>query len=236
MSGASMGDFGLSSTIDAWSNALIDYYGTKYDKQENELAYERAIQNRDYMNAYNSPAQQMARLKQAGLNPRLMYGQGNTGNQPSLPSGYNPTKMRSTPKNIQVSPFDALNMKRQMADINYVDEMTRKQRLSNELFEDTMQNKKQGIISENFSKLYDAEFKQMKNNVLHENYEEIKRLTYQAMKNQWSIQQFEANLARREMTKSDTLWARKAFEWADKLGLQKRLEEAFINESKKWYK
>ena len=31
-------------------------------------------------NAYNTPAKQMERLRKAGLNPALMYGQGNTGN------------------------------------------------------------------------------------------------------------------------------------------------------------
>lgn len=32
-------------------------------------------------NSYNSPAAQMARYRQAGLNPHLIYGQGNPGNQ-----------------------------------------------------------------------------------------------------------------------------------------------------------
>jgi len=35
-----------------------------------------AIQDRDFENAYNSPKQQMARLKEAGLNPHLAYGSG----------------------------------------------------------------------------------------------------------------------------------------------------------------
>jgi len=39
----------------------------------------------DYQNAYNTPAQQMARLKAAGLNPALMYGQGTTGNASNQP-------------------------------------------------------------------------------------------------------------------------------------------------------
>lgn len=34
----------------------------------------------DYQNAYNTPVRQMERLKEAGLNPALMYGQGTTGN------------------------------------------------------------------------------------------------------------------------------------------------------------
>ena len=34
----------------------------------------------DYQNAYNTPVRQMQRLKDAGLNPALMYGQGTTGN------------------------------------------------------------------------------------------------------------------------------------------------------------
>jgi hypothetical protein len=36
-------------------------------------------------NAYNTPAQQMARLKEAGLNPALMYGQGTMGNATGAP-------------------------------------------------------------------------------------------------------------------------------------------------------
>lgn len=34
----------------------------------------------DYQNAYNTPLEQMKRYKEAGLNPALMYGQGNPGN------------------------------------------------------------------------------------------------------------------------------------------------------------
>ena len=39
----------------------------------------------DYQNKYNLPAAQMARLKSAGLNPALMYGQGTTGNATGAP-------------------------------------------------------------------------------------------------------------------------------------------------------
>ena len=37
-------------------------------------------------NEYNSPAAQMQRYAQAGLNPNLVYTQGNPGNQTSIPN------------------------------------------------------------------------------------------------------------------------------------------------------
>src|SRR5258706_14991604 len=42
-----------------------------------------AQRRQDAMNAYNTPANQMARFAAAGLNPNLIYSQGNAGNQPS---------------------------------------------------------------------------------------------------------------------------------------------------------
>lgn len=44
-----------------------------------ERQYAHAIEQRDYMNQYNAPAQQMARFKEAGLNPHLIYGKGTAG-------------------------------------------------------------------------------------------------------------------------------------------------------------
>lgn len=44
-----------------------------YDKQR-----EHALQDYNSQNEYNSPASQMARLKTAGLNPNLVYGNGNS--------------------------------------------------------------------------------------------------------------------------------------------------------------
>lgn len=49
----------------------------------------------DYQNEYNLPSSQMARLKAAGLNPALMYGQGTTGNANNYPQ----------PKYTELSPY-----------------------------------------------------------------------------------------------------------------------------------
>lgn len=67
-------------------NRLNRYYNQMLARQQNQWNLEQW--NRE--NAYNSPLAQMYRLRQAGLNPDLMYGQGTTGNSagsPELTSG-----------------------------------------------------------------------------------------------------------------------------------------------------
>lgn len=46
----------------------------KANKRENELAYQRRQEEVNKMNAYNSPAAQVMRLRAAGLSPNLAYG------------------------------------------------------------------------------------------------------------------------------------------------------------------
>lgn len=57
----------------------------QYHMSKKLAAYQNDLNKQylDYYNAYNAPAQQMARFKEAGLNPHLIYSQGNPGNQAS---------------------------------------------------------------------------------------------------------------------------------------------------------
>ncbi|AXH75011.1 MAG: DNA pilot protein [Microviridae sp.] len=54
------------------------------NKKLSELAYQRDQQQVSEMNKYNSPKEQMKRFGDAGLNPNLIYQQGNSGNQSQL--------------------------------------------------------------------------------------------------------------------------------------------------------
>lgn len=57
-----------------------------YDQQRKD-----ALADRDYNNVYNSPAEQMKRLKAAGLNPNLVYGNGGVAQSSSqMPRGSSP--------------------------------------------------------------------------------------------------------------------------------------------------
>lgn len=104
--GGSMGDGGgIAGAIinagaglyDSHKNREQSKWNTKYtneaQKREAELAYQRSIQMWERQNLYNSPQAQMERYKQAGLNPHLIYNQGNSGNASSFPQ-YQPANLQ----------------------------------------------------------------------------------------------------------------------------------------------
>lgn len=70
----------LSSSIDTAGSVIASGTTNKQTRKWNEKMYnlqrEHSLQDWEMQNAYNSPEQQMARLKAAGLNPHLVYGNG----------------------------------------------------------------------------------------------------------------------------------------------------------------
>jgi len=100
-------------------------YNRIKDKQENKrtnaanmaLAQYQATQNEaliDKQNQYNTPANQMARFGAGGLNPNLIYGQGNAGNQASAAKYEAPNvDYRTAPVNLTdvLSQYQDFNMK-----------------------------------------------------------------------------------------------------------------------------
>lgn len=71
--------------------AVLGTVGQLIASNQQETSAEHAAQHQydlakaatDAQNLYNSPAEQLKRFKDAGLNPNLIYGQGSAGNQPS---------------------------------------------------------------------------------------------------------------------------------------------------------
>lgn len=64
----------------------------EYNKQMAELQNQYNLENWKMQNEYNSPAQQVARLVQAGLSPNLAYGQVSPGNASSAPVSVTPER------------------------------------------------------------------------------------------------------------------------------------------------
>ena len=73
------------------------------NREDATTAYNRSIEMWNMNNAYNDPSAQMERLRQAGLNPNLVYGNGAT-TTASAPSA--PQASSATPQRFQG--FDAL--------------------------------------------------------------------------------------------------------------------------------
>lgn len=83
----------LGGLINAGSTSSANQSQLSYSKEMYEKQRADALADWNMQNAYNSPSAQMARFKEAGLNPNLIYGQ--MSNSPvvrsSSPQSYNPT-------------------------------------------------------------------------------------------------------------------------------------------------
>lgn len=72
--------------INAMSNARLNKKTMKWNEKMYGIQRADALADWNRQNEYNSPAQVMARLKAAGLNPNLAYGDIGSGNAPSVRS------------------------------------------------------------------------------------------------------------------------------------------------------
>ena len=96
---------GVASLIGGGISAVAGLFGGKksndanvkvareYNQGQMDLAKyqnEQNIKMWNMNNEYNTPAMQMQRMQEAGLNPNLMYGQGTTGNASSAPDTMTP--------------------------------------------------------------------------------------------------------------------------------------------------
>lgn len=99
--GSLLGDLGSSAMNNKAAqdtnkaNMEIAKYQAQWQQQENEKAYQRSLNMWNLQNEYNSPTQQMARIRAAGLNPNLVYGNGVTGNSAGSTPQYEPAKFNA---------------------------------------------------------------------------------------------------------------------------------------------
>ena len=92
----------IGGIISGISNLAGSYFGYKGQKEANKTNVQLAEQARQHdvsmwnaQNEYNTPAMQMQRLKEAGLNPNLVYGSGARSNNSR------PTTQSTSPQSRQ---------------------------------------------------------------------------------------------------------------------------------------
>ena len=110
--GGAMGALGQSSANK--TNIRLQREQNAWNERQAEKANQWNLQQWERENLYNSPQQQMQRLEQAGLNPNLMYGQGNPGSASSLksemPSSVAPARVNSSLQFLGNSLVPAISM------------------------------------------------------------------------------------------------------------------------------
>jgi len=135
----------LGSAISAGANAMISKRQRRWSEGQINKQYDRDIKQRDYMNWYNSPDQQMQRFEEAGLNPNLIYGKGTPGVQStpvksSVPEGKFPTVGK-----INLDPLTELNkyqnFRKLKAQTDLTSEVANGQFIKNQLARGTLQTK-----------------------------------------------------------------------------------------------
>lgn len=103
----------------------------EYNRLATDTAYQRELSLLKFQNDFNSPAAQMQRFKDAGLNPNLVYGQGSPGNMLSKPSVPQQAPSRAPQINFQMPDLSALMLQQSQRSLvdTKVEESTVKQDL-----------------------------------------------------------------------------------------------------------
>lgn len=78
-----------SAAVGAVSTGKMNKRAVNYAREAWEKQGQRDIQYYNMQNAYNDPSAQMQRLKDAGLNPNLVYGSGDVANTTKAPTAGN---------------------------------------------------------------------------------------------------------------------------------------------------
>lgn len=81
---AAIGGSLVSGIVNPIVNAKQAKKDREFSAQQSTIAHQRNLDMWNLQNEYNTPSAQMQRFKDAGLNPQLIYGQGNPGNAQQL--------------------------------------------------------------------------------------------------------------------------------------------------------
>lgn len=117
---------GGTGVLNTAGNIIATDMTNKANKQLAEYAYQKDLEMWNKQNEYNNPLNQMARLKAAGLNPHLVYGNGAVGNTTGGIPQYNAPHLQKPDINLDIVP--AIQMYNQVrlneAQVNNIQKQT----------------------------------------------------------------------------------------------------------------
>lgn len=142
----SAGITGISNIVGAGINAAQSRRNVratnKANRQLAEYSFNKNLEMWHLQNQYNSPQAQMQRLKEAGLNPHLMYGKGTVGNAQGMPTYVAPQQdYRGMQSMVGSMAQSGLGTIAQMQEIENTKVQVGLNRLAQEIAEETKQTK-----------------------------------------------------------------------------------------------
>jgi len=204
---------------------LVDQQNLE-NRRATDLQYERSINEWHRTNKYNSPAEQMKRYQEAGLNPNLIYGQGTPGNASSTIS---PQAPRIEKAQYGLPKMDVLNnyvdLRQKNAQIDNIEQATIQtkaktegQNLLNQLIDQNLISKTRGNqVGQQYDlakaeadlglKYADYDIKKATEKNLEKD-NEIKEINRQIGVQDLNIKEYAASLRKYGIMEGDPLWLR----------------------------
>lgn len=126
LAGIDLGADIISQGTNYLFNSMMHRKQRKHDQAMSELAHRQNVAAWEMQNEYNTPANQMQRFKDAGLNPHLIYGKGTPGNADKIAPYQRSTQSEYPKVNMQFDLVDKyLDISQKKANIDYVREQTK---------------------------------------------------------------------------------------------------------------
>ena len=219
----------LSQGLNYFTNNALVKEQNKQQMKLAEYGYSKDLEMWNKQNQYNTPTQQMERLKAAGLNPALVYGNGAVGNTSgSIPHYNTPTVNRNEARFTAPELMSIIN---QYQDMKYKSAVTDQVRKSIELKNKDLELK--GIdkaIKTSVSLQKSLDYKKAANLEqysydlakanLERKYQEIKKGIYEIQKKPYQVEnerlknqilESDANMRKMGVTDSDNVFLRLIF-------------------------
>lgn len=218
---------GISSGVSAISGAISSGMQNKSNRELAEYSYSKDLEMWHKQNAYNNPSAQMERLKEAGLNPNLVYGTGTVaGNTASQLPKYQAPKMDNSQaaqgmQNASQHLGQYLTLKKLGAEINYIDANTVARNTQTDVFK--QQALQSGLDVKLFQDTYEDKVAQSRTNTntkeqalrnlqeVNKNLkadQKVKSLQAQAIGKKITLDNFEIQLNKHGLSKQDSKFYR----------------------------
>lgn len=167
-------DFGAGA-METGIQAYHNYEMQERDQQWKEKMYQEGIKQRDYMNEYNLPVNQMNRFSEAGLNRHLIYSKGTPGNQttqPALAARENyPTDFKGSLSGLNPLGLKGMiqDLNQKVANVNLTNQRTKGEAWKNKILEGSAQAMIDNKINSNLLVIEKTTSEKIRQNLLSEN-------------------------------------------------------------------